>query len=95
MFKVIPSTCGLQFRPKRRYVYTYETPKTTVLMGTFAVARNSLRFGIDYVLNTGCLFHLTAVKVGHLATLRCHACGLSAESTHVNTIKEPTGSGYR
>ena len=27
--------------------------------------------------------------------LHCHACGLSAESTYVNTINEPTGSGNR
>ena len=63
-------------------------------MGTFAVARNSVQVRTDYVLNTGSLFYLPAV-VGQLPPLHYHACGLSAESTYVNTIKEPTGSGNR
>lgn len=63
-------------------------------METSAVARNSAQAGTDYVLNTGRLFYLTAV-VGHLPPLHYHACGLWAESTYVNTIKEPTGSGNR
>ena len=64
--------------------------KTAMLMGTSAVARNSVqgsnRLRLKYrafILPASCRW----------SPLHCNACGLSAESTYANTIKEPTGSG--